>query len=82
MSLFDVLRYPISDYPTAEVLDNLPDELFKEWVSLSDFAGNCEDKVYIAGWYRRYFGTRNFTNTDFNDVNLLRKMIKEYDEPI
>jgi hypothetical protein len=31
MSLFDVIRYPISDRPTAEELGSLPHNLFEEW---------------------------------------------------
>jgi hypothetical protein len=30
MSLFDVLRYPISDVPTNEELENIPIELYND----------------------------------------------------
>jgi len=32
MSLFDVIKYPISDTPTEMELENLPIPLFNEWV--------------------------------------------------
>jgi hypothetical protein len=31
MSLFDVLRYPISNFPTREEIDNLPAAIYNEW---------------------------------------------------
>ena len=85
MSLFDVLRYPINDYPTKEVLDCLPDQLFKEWVKLSDFDdydhynSNKSSRNNVAYWYSKYYGSINFHKRDYDDIELLRKMIKEYD---
>ena len=32
MSLFDIIKYPISDTPTKEQLDALPDEIYQKWV--------------------------------------------------
>ena len=32
MSLFDVIKYPISTPPTTEELEALPHELFQKWL--------------------------------------------------
>lgn len=72
MSLFDVIRYPISDHPTKEQLDALPTELFNKW---------CYDnyyKVYTTTQmsnYLQYFATDK-------GVYALRKLIRDCDEPI
>lgn len=88
MSLFDTIRYPINDYPTKEVLDCLPEQLFKKWVKLSDF-DDADDydnehstkasRNNVAYWYSKYHGSIYFQQRDYDDIELLRKMIQEYE---
>ena len=33
MTIFHVLKYPISDYPSEQELDDLPESVFKEWAA-------------------------------------------------
>ncbi len=76
MSLFDILRYPISDSPTVEQLKALPTELYREWLKSANFAPDrwdCNDVIW-------YFSVH--PNHTAHDIKLLREMIEEYDESL
>ncbi len=79
MSLFDVLRWPISDCPTAKELTNLPANLYNDWLYKAnhDLSLNWTPSE-ISVHYRNF---RNFP-AERDDILLLRQMIKEYDEPL
>ena len=77
MSLFDVLRYPISDHPTKEEFEALPKDLFEQWTNAvywhSDYANpKCLETAYSDKGYAPFL----------KDLLVLRNMIKDYDEPI
>ena len=75
MSLFDVIKYPISEPPTEAELRVLPANLYTKW---------CMDTRWQ--WVALPTPSR-IADFYFNkpahyrhDVSLLRKMIKEYDD--
>jgi hypothetical protein len=86
MSLFDVLRYPISSPPRAEELKALPLTLFIKWINMSDWRdhyGNDVDIPYIAEWYADHWTSisesmREFQK-DMRDIEALRQLIKNWD---
>ncbi len=41
MSIFDVLRYPISDKPTYEQIRALPNDIYSIWVTSIGVAEPC-----------------------------------------
>ncbi len=79
MSLFDVLRWPISDEPTKEELEALPCSLFKEWMSEVGFVPANWSHENVAWYYRK---ERLAIKIAVHDIRVLRKMIEEYNEPI
>lgn len=78
MTIFDVIRYPISDVPTKEQLQALPPRLFRRWASKVNF----DRKVSIHGvvfWYEAELENRKSWKTDAlsrGDIPLLREMIR------
>ena len=71
MSLFDVLKYPISDPPKLSELAALPTDLFNDWVKESFVALNCVSSAYL------YFQSNDFDNIKARRLARLRQMIKE-----
>ena len=85
MSIFDVIRYPLSHPPTAEELSRLPEDLFEKWVFNSDWSGLGHGPAWIGRWYRDVnSGTGLSNRIDLEDLRRLKQMIKDYDsnEPI
>lgn len=86
MSLFDVIRYPISDPPTPEELEALPGEIFNRWVHTSDWcdvprtSAIVPSRLYIGNWYQTYHIDGRLKNIDWHDIQMLRRMIREYEE--
>ncbi len=87
MSLFDIIRYTISNNPTSEQLRALPTDLLLKWSEKANFGSVTDIEFlchHISEYYRdRILGDKQQDNIErINDIALLRKMIKEYDEPI
>jgi hypothetical protein len=89
MTIFDTLRYPISELPTKEELAALPVELFSQWVwqsHWSDEPHRPREIVRISDYYHSHSIDEsrpiNYKSEDDKDIALLRKLIREYDEPI
>lgn len=81
MSLFDVIRYPISDIPTFEQLNALPDDIFNSWAETTDWRNTARRRDGMARWYQAWHNALN--NDDKKEINRLRQMIRDYDnEPI
>jgi len=86
MSIFDVIRYPISWPPTKDELAAVPAELRRAW-KVTWFAEDYTlDDMVI--YYRLAFnaitesrppGVMTFKNS-FSEIQRLRKMIAEYGE--
>ncbi len=81
MSLFDVLKYPISDEPTKEELSSLPNILLIKWALAVKWITRPYERIHnfefmnIVDFYKDRSGIHP-------DITELRKMIKEYDEPL
>lgn len=76
MSLFDVIKYPISFPPTNEQLEALPEKLYRKWIHHPDNTWcdtdieSSHDPIWVAMWHRDY-------PHKTEDIELLRKMILE-----
>ena len=71
MSLFDVLRYPVSLPPKPDELRVLPCDLFLKWKEDIGFLCIASPEA-ICDFYTEYASIRTITN----DINTLREMIK------
>ena len=78
MTIFDTIRYPISDIPTVEQLEALPSTLFRRWAKRANF----EREASILGivfWFECEYVNRELWNTypsAKEDIQLLRDMIR------
>jgi len=81
MSLFDVLKYPISSPPTYTELKSLPEEIYNKWVR--EVMGGGDPAVQAARLlmlHRSFLLTKN-SLYDYSDyIEKLRIMIREYQE--
>ena len=77
MTIFDSIRYPISDLPTVKELEVLPSDLFNQWVESTEWNHPDRRKTpfLIGTWYAL---TPALKMADVKEVKLLRKMILEY----
>ena len=73
MTIFDTLRYPISDCPTEEELTALPVDLYSNWLHAVDLPQSFIPQITSMV----YSGAR-VSSTIRGDIILLRKMISEY----
>ena len=86
MSIFDVIKYPISIPPTPEQFERLPHDLFLKWYEQSDWATKgleFRDRdpmhQYIADWYADFYFVKGyFDECDRIDLQLLKQMIRDY----
>lgn len=74
MSLFDVIKYPISNPPTKDELEALPNDLYKIWLLSVGWAAYLSP-IILAIYYFNHYSLPGGKD----DLSLLRKMIKEYD---
>lgn len=86
--IFDVLRYPVSCPPTPEELGRIPFWIYMMWISNkkctwsnTDFDSKL-DPFWVAYWMQTNFlPDHEKEHKDIvNDINILRKMILEYEE--
>ena len=73
MSLFDVIKYPISDPPTPEEINALPRDLSMKWLLSIGFTPINSGFVFSAKDLSNYFGS--------DEIEDLRKMVLDY-EPV
>ena len=78
MTIFDVIRYPISDFPTEAELEALPKDLYDKWIETYWTIGGPSSPKVFAGW----FASWKIQETSVYCIEDLRQMIKDYDEPI
>ena len=80
MSLFDVIRYPISDKPTPSELCALPKDLFEQWISQTEWGhfGNHDTAWAIGTCYQNQ---SKIHLNDWKEIRLLKEMIEDY-EPL
>ena len=88
MTIFDTLRYPISNPPTKDELDALPTELYDQWIKSSDWRRIKPDgnilvtTEFIANWYDAMWAVivkDGAHRIDLHDIENLKRMISEYD---
>ena len=95
MSLFDVIRYPISYPPTKEELDALPTELYLHWIKNSDWSQFIEPDTWeedqssmyatshVSNWYKSNISdSKVFKESDRLDLLRLRSIIEHWDKDI
>ncbi len=89
MSLFDAIKYPISDPPTLDQLFALPDNLLKDWITVNGWVNTMrlmENKQTICQVLSEFYERRFVVGRDIGcyktEIKILRTMIKEYDELI
>jgi hypothetical protein len=79
MSIFAVIKYPISNCPTVEELAALPKDLFDTWkISVHWSDTDVVDPNYISYWYRA--GNSQAKSCRKHDIEMLRGIIQESDE--
>jgi hypothetical protein len=78
-NLFNLLRYPISEPPTSEELEALPDDLYMNWLIDAGFgnAASWPDAETVADYLDEYWDEGRDVVVQ-QDLDLLRKMISEY----
>jgi hypothetical protein len=82
MSVFSILKYHISYPPTADEMERLPADLYDKWLVAVSWKSDMDDssiqatRAFIAAWYSIH---PTFPGSK-RDINLLIKMIREYDE--
>ena len=88
MSLFDIIRYPISDPPTEQELTALPVGMMCKWLQMTDWKEISPARTNIADVVEYYeFASNDSSAPDgckelaLQELVLLRKMIREY-EPV
>ena len=77
MTIFDVLRYPISYPPTAKELAALPRPLILAWAATHGFEDCDGDPLWISSWYNR---NKDMRPSPAREIHDLRNMIKVYEE--
>ena len=70
MTIFDSLKYPISDRVTFAELNAIPDSIFRKFKEVAGYDRNA-GRVYVYFSHQLYSGTHN---------RLLRKIIAEHEE--
>lgn len=87
MTIFDVIRWPVNIPPTAEELDAVPTELYRNWIKRSHWRDadteSSYDRFWVAGWMQRNWeDPRNYMVREeiIEDVKLLRKLIAGWKE--
>jgi len=78
MTIFDSLRYPVSNHPTAEQLDAIPIDIFNHWL-LHCVKGGERFAGYSSEDLERFYRNRQWAD---DSIPLLRKAILEWNEPI
>jgi hypothetical protein len=85
VTIFHVLKYPISNPPTAEELEALPPKIFYEWIKTIYYSNTYQTTPsktakLLHSMYGTMFIDRECVVT--RDIKALRKMILEYDDHI
>jgi hypothetical protein len=88
MSLFDVIRYPISDPPTEAEFAALPIAILEQWWPMTEWTEYRNlDRIpfHLCDYYNYiYYDNKKMLDDSslMKELDLLRKIIREYDEPI
>jgi hypothetical protein len=86
MSLFDVIKYPISNPPTLSELAALPRNILASWFKITEWKSIDYDDKSISNifmYYNRdHSRYKDIVKLKTQELQKLRKIIREYDEPI
>lgn len=77
MTIFDIIRYPISDPPTTDEFEALPIDLLTKWASTCGWNFKPPPSTVSC-----FYANPALCRSHLNDLNLLRKMISEYNDNI
>lgn len=87
MTIFDSIKYTISEPPTKGELFAIPFNVFKQWYQESKITGSSQvigkTAIHIAHFIHiAYYESPEKTQRDaaIESINLLRKLLYEYDE--
>lgn len=85
MSLFDVLRYPISYPPQAEEFAALPESIYNKWIKNSSWSivdtESSSDMIWVTQWMKRNLNSPSYSEEIISDLKILRKIISEWITP-
>ena len=83
MSLFDVIRWPVSMPPTLEELHSIPNIIVDDW--LKRHVGSYVSKSTMVVILNRFYGDESKPENHSGVCEIvedLKRRIREYDEPI
>ena len=72
MSLFDVIKYPISDPPTKQELEAVPEYIIRRWATRNGWMASTAS---VCEYYSRFDG-RAMLAVDRAELKDLRKIIR------
>ncbi len=78
MSLFDSIKYPVSNPPTVSELRAIPPILINRWININGWTRMTVDNLLSISIYCTLSSNEHITQI----VSALRKIIEEYDEPL
>ena len=81
MSLFDALRYPISNPPTKEEFESLPSDLLFNWLQMTDWKEYIPNGTNINSLVEFYSRYERDNILVLKELAQLRKIIEDY-EPL
>lgn len=82
MTIFDTIRYPVSDLPTLEQLEAIPESIYVEWRKFGSFMSVRKDpKAHLEMMTSRWNNTTPVEFEGYYLISYLRKLIAEY-EPV
>ena len=74
MTIFDVIRYPISIPPTEEELEAVPKIIFNKWRDDIGLHSKFQPSDFVR-WYNN-----GMDNVYVNEITQLKQMIADYDD--
>ena len=81
MSIFDTLRWPIAASPTVEQLDQIPADLYADWLIACGINCGFDSREIAQAIHEDYIFPRMLAadQTITPEVVLLRRMILDYE---
>lgn len=86
MSLFDAIRYPISNKPSVEELQRVPASIIQQWRDHTEWKQHWTMSIEgVSAWYRRPRSALLTPdviiamNRDKMEIDFLRRLIAKWD---
>jgi hypothetical protein len=87
MSLFDAIRYPISNKPTVEELQRVPQQIIQQWRDHTVWKQHSTISIEgVSAWYARPRSALLTPevivamNVDKMEIDFLRRLIAKWDD--